>query len=196
MKIFSSFDTNFKQQIIEREQKKYWKKNFLVISHGRFYYFFYIILPTFFISFWAILYLILFFVLAWSIWNDFKSLYYIIWTIVFFLTFLPLWFKVLKKYIDYILDFLIVNPYNIIYYNQEWILNRKWRTIDIEKIKTITVKKEWILRSIFNFWNIVILTEWDEQWTWEINFSFLDDPDNIKNNIFTIINSNKTIKQD
>jgi len=191
MKIFSSFDTGFKKQIIEREQKKYWKGHFKVISYGKFYYYFYIVLPSFFVAFWVVLYLVLLFILWWSISTDFKSLYYIVWLVVFLLVFIPLIFKIIKKYIDYILDFLVVNPYNIIYYNQEWILDRKWRTINIEMIKTITVKKEWLLRSIFNFWNIVILTEWtewNEEWQWEINFSFLDNPDNIKHEIFNIIN--------
>lgn len=189
MKIFSSFDTNFKQEVIDREKDKYWNNYFKVVSHGRFYYHFFIILPTVFAIFWAIAYLIILFMLWWGIPEDFKTMYYVFWLIIFFIIFVPLAFRILKKYIDYILDFFVATPRNIIYYNQEWILNRKWRTIDIDKIKTITVKREWILRSIFNFWNIVILTEWDEKWEWEIDISFIDDPDKVKNNIFDIINS-------
>jgi len=191
MKIFSSFDTKFKQHIIEREQKKHWKENIKVVSHGKVYYNLFVIFPSFFIVFWIVLYLVILFLLWWSISTDFKSLYYIVWLVVFLLLFIPLIVKILKKYIDYILDFLVVNSHNIIYYNQEWILNRKWKTIDNEKVKTITVEKKWLLKSIFNFWNIVILTEWtswNEEWEWEIKFSFLDEPDNVKHDIFNIIN--------
>lgn len=189
MKIFSTFDTEFKRKIIENEKKKYWDKHFKVVSHWKFYYYFFVILPSIFTWIWIIVYLIILFLIWMNISDDFKLAYYIIWFILFLILFVPLIFKIIKKYIDYILDFIVINPYNIIYYDQESILNRKWRTVDVEKIKTVTVKKEWLLRSIFNFWNIVILTEWDEQWQWEINFSFIDNPDVVKQEIFDIINS-------
>lgn len=188
MKIFSSFDTNFKQEVIDREKKKYWDKHFIIVSHGKFYYYFFVVIPTVLWIFGAIIYLTIFLVLWLSVSQDFKTIYYIIWLLMFFVFFSPLVMNIIKKYIDYILDFFVVNPRNIIYYNQEWLLNRKWRTISLEKIKTISVKKEWLLRSIFNFWNIIILTEWDEKWEWEINISFIDNPDIVKHNIFEIVN--------
>ena len=82
---------------------------------------------------------------------------------------------------------MVVTPESLIHYNQEWIFTRRWRTVDVEKIKTISVNKDWLLRSLFNFWNIVILTEWDEKWAWEINFAFIDDPDNVKFRVLEII---------
>ena len=191
MKIFSSFDTEFKNQILEREQKKYWKDNVKTISYGRFYYYFFVLLPAIFTWIWAILYLVILFVIVHRISDNFIVLYYIVWLFIFLITFVPLVLKLIKRYIDYILDFLIVNPRSIIYYNQEWILHRKWRTIDNEKIKTITVEKKGLLRSILNFWNIVILTEWDEVWWWEIKFYFLDNPDKVKQDIFNIINTSE-----
>jgi len=188
MKILSSFDTEFKKQILEREQKKHWKDKVKIISYGRFYYYFFVLLPAVLTWIWAIFYLGVLFVIWQYIPDNFIALYYIIWFIIFLLIFIPIVLKILKRYIDYILDFLIVNPKAIIFYDQEWILNRKWRIIDNEKIKTITVEKSWLLRSVFNFWNIVILTEWDELWWWEIKFYFLDNPDKVKQDIFNIIN--------
>jgi len=95
-----------------------------------------------------------------SISSEFKMAYIIFWLIVFLVLFIPLWLKLLKKYIDYILDFILITPGILVHYDQEWLLSRKWRTIDVEKIKTVTVNKSWLIRSMFNFWNIIILTEW------------------------------------
>lgn len=189
MKIFSSFDTKFKQEVIEKEWKKHWKENFSTISHGKFYKFLHIIFPIIFLVFWLIIWIVL---LIW-IWGfipkDMKVFYYIVWLIILLLSTIPISLKIFKSYINYILDFVVVNPYNIIYYDQEWIFDRSWRTIDVDKIKTISVKKNWLIRSFFNYWNLIILTEWDEQGIWEINFTFVDNPDKIKRDIFEIIES-------
>lgn len=188
MKIFSSFDTNFKNEIVERERKKYGRENFMVVSHGKFYYMFFILIPGLFLLFWFVIYIALMIYFAKLSW-DLIWLYYWVWIFLLFVVFVPAIMKFMKKYIDYILDFVVVNPYSMIYYNQEWIFSRRWRTVEVDKIKTVTVKKNWFLNSIFNFWSIIILTEWDDAWTWEINFHYIDDPDNIKSSIFNIINS-------
>jgi len=187
MKILSSFDSNFKQKILDKNIEKYWKDSIFLISYGKFYYYFYILLPIVFSVIWLIFYITIFFYLLSSISSEFKTAYIVFWLIIFLIVFIPLWFKLLKKYVDYILDFIIITPKNLIHYDQEWILNRKWRTIDVEKIKTLTVNKNWLLRSMFNFWNIVILTEWAELWEWEIDFYYIDEPEKVKNIIVDIM---------
>ncbi len=186
MRIFSSFDTKFKDKILQREKEKFWD-DVLLITHWKFFYYFVVIFPAFVVFIWMLLYLIVYFYFWGKISDDFKIAYYIIWFLLFLFIFSPIVFKIIKKYIDYILDFVVVTPNSLIYYNQEWILFRKWRTIDTDKIKTITVSKNGLIRSMFNFWNIVVLSEWDEQWEWEINFIFVDDPDKLKTKIFKII---------
>ena len=187
MKIFSSFDTDFKKQILDREIEKYGKNNVYVISHGKFYYYFYLIVPAIFLLVGSIFYFVMLYYLANDIAGDWKSYVYITGIIVFFVAIIPVLIKLLKKYIDYILDFLVVTPDSLIHYNQEWIFTRRWRTVDVEKIKTISVNKDGILRSLFDFWNIVILTEWDEKWAGEINFAFIDRPDDVKFRILEIV---------
>jgi uncharacterized membrane protein YdbT with pleckstrin-like domain len=49
--------------------------------------------------------------------------------------------KILKKIIDYYMDFAIVTPEHIVAYNQKGIFSRESRSIDVDKIKTITVNK-------------------------------------------------------
>jgi len=192
MKIFSSFDTNFRKEILEREKKEFWEDKVLLITHGRFFYYFSVLLPAILTLFLAIIYWIIVFYIKDAL-KDVWSIYWIVSLVIFIVIFFPIWFWILKKYIDYILDFVVVTPDKLIYYNQEGIFSRKWRTIDAEKIKTITVDKTGILRSIFNFGNIVILTEWDEKWEWEINFKFVDDPDNIKFRISEIIDEKNRV---
>jgi len=187
MKFLSSFDSNFKQEVLNKNIKKYGKDNVYLISHGRFYYYFYILLPIIFSIVWMIFYIITFFYLSSSISSEFKMAYIIFWLIVFLVLFIPLWLKLLKKYIDYILDFILITPGILVHYDQEWLLSRKWRTIDVEKIKTVTVNKSWLIRSMFNFWNIIILTEWAELWEWQIDFYYIDEPEKVKNIITDIM---------
>lgn len=188
MKIFSSFDTNFKNEIIKKEKAKYGDKHFKVISYWEYYYYFFILLPLIFLSLMTIAYLIIFFMIGSYISTDFKSIYYPIWSIFLIIVLLIYWFKILKKYIDYTSDFLVVTPDNLIHYDQEGVFSRKWRTIDLSKVKTITVEKKWLLRSIFNFWNIVVLTEGDEKWSGEIIMHYISNPDKVKQWIFKIMN--------
>jgi len=187
MRILSSFDTNFANEVLEREKQIYWPEKVLLVTHGRFFYYFMILIPTIFFVLAIIIYFVSYFYFWSYIPKDFRTLYYILGFVFFIIIFFPLWFKILKRYIDYILDFIVVTPKALIYYNQEWILKRRWRTVDTDKIKTITVDKSWLLWSMFNFWSMIVLSEWDEQWAWEINFKFVDAPDELKLKILKII---------
>ena len=191
MKIFSTFNTEFKREVVEREKKKYWNDKVVVISHWKIYYYFAVILPAIFILILAILYLTLMICIWWKIDTNLKVIYYIVGLLIFLGLFIPFMLKVIKNYIDYILDFIVITPNELIYYDQEWILSRRWRTLDAEKIKTITVNKSGLMRSIFNFGNIVVLSEWDELWQGEVNFSFVDNPEVIRIKIFEVINKKK-----
>ena len=93
------------------------------------------------------------------------------------------------RYFNYILDYTVVTPTYISSYNQTWIFSRKIRTIEPSKIKTIDFSSKWIINSIFNFWDIIILLEWDELWQWEINISFIANPEDIKEKIKDLTNS-------
>ncbi len=187
MRIFSSFDTEFKNELLKKEQEKYGKDNVLLISHGKFYYYFYIIFPTILLFLWVIAYYFILYSITSELNNDMANAVKLFGYILMFMWFIPLALKLIKKYIDYVMDFVIVTPDTLIFYNQEWLFGRKWRTVDVEKIKTITVNKNGLLRSLFNFWSILILTEGAENGEWEINFAFVDDPDTVKFKVYEII---------
>lgn len=93
------------------------------------------------------------------------------------------------RYFNYILDYTVVTPTYISSYNQTWIFSRKIRTIEPSKIKTIDFSSKGIINSIFNFGDIIILLEWDEMWQWEINISFIANPEAVKERIKDLTNS-------
>ena len=191
MKIFSSFDTEFKKEIFNKEVEKYWKDKVYLISHWRVYYWLYILIPFVLLLISWIGYYVLLYVLFSDSSEEWVNIWKIIWYTLSIFIFMPFALKLLKKYIDFYMDFIVVTPKTLISYNQEWFFSRMWRTIDVEKIKSISVSKDGFWRSLFNYWSIIILTEWDEKWAGEINFSFIDDPDNVKFKVMEIIESEK-----
>ena len=80
-----------------------------------------------------------------------------------------------KKMCDLEMDFSLVIPGKIIFYNQTWIL-RNIITINSDKIKTITSNFAHFIWSIFNYWDIVVLTEWDATNIWEMRLFFISHP--------------------
>jgi hypothetical protein len=97
-----------------------------------------------------------------------------------------LFFPILARYIDYEQDFIIVIPEALMLYDQWWILKRKVVTISSRSIKTISVKKNGLLYSIFNNWDIVVLSEWDITY-WEITLRWVPKPEKRKQQIMQII---------
>ena len=83
--------------------------------------------------------------------------------------------KFKKRMLDLEMDFAIVIPWKIMFYNQSN-LTRSVQTINSEKIKTITSKHARLVWSVFNFWDITILTEWDEANMWEMNLQYIASP--------------------
>lgn len=93
------------------------------------------------------------------------------------------------RYFNYILDYTVVTPTYISSYNQTWIFSRKIRTLEPSKIKTIDFTSKWIINSMFNFGDIIILLEWDDLWQWEIRIDFIANPEDIKEKIKDLTNS-------
>lgn len=186
MKIFSSFDTNFEVDILQKEIEKHWKDKILIVHQWQFFLWFFIIIPIV-----LFVWIMAFFVYLWTlidVWPDMEEFVDIFITVTFIILLISWIRAILKKYIDLKLDFCIITPTQIIYYDQTGLFSRKWRTVEAKKLKTISVNKKWLIRSIFNFGNIVFLSEWDDTWRWDVNLYYIDSPDKTKAKAITILN--------
>ena len=88
---------------------------------------------------------------------------------------------------DYYMDFALVTPKSLIMFNQTGILKRDMVTVDVDKIKTISVRKRYLLYSVFNNWDLIFLSEWDSDNFWEITLFFIPHPESKKEIISNII---------
>lgn len=85
---------------------------------------------------------------------------------------LTIFYSYLSKMINQEMDFKIIVPWQIIFYNQRWLL---WdnQTMNSNKIKTMNSSYRWLLGSFFNYWDIVVLSEWDQKDNWEMTMDYI-----------------------
>ena len=113
-----------------------------------------------------------------------------IWQVFISFIFLYLIYKILYILINFEMDFVLISPENISFYNQSWLFRRESKAIWVEKIKSIQAiqaNKKWVIRALFDFGEIIILTEWDEAWKWEVRLKYIPKPDKIKNKILHLM---------
>ncbi len=184
MRIFSNFDTKFKEKLYNEFKSKYGEENVILITRCKYFLWFNVLIPLFFLEIGYIILWILFYLVDLGELNSFKWSMYVF---LFVLGHLIIWGKIFKKFIDYKMDFAVITPEEIISYNQTGIFSRSSRSLDVDKIKTISVDKKWLLRSIFNFGSIIFLSEWDDTWHWDIELKFVASPEKLEEKITRII---------
>ncbi len=86
-----------------------------------------------------------------------------------------LFYSYLNKMINQEMDFKIIIPGQIIFYNQKWLLWES-QSMNARKIKTMNSSYRWLLGSFFNYWDIIILSEWDQKDNWEMTMDYIWDP--------------------
>lgn len=183
MKIFSNFDTRLKEKTLEKYQKEFWVDKVIMLGKSRLFRFLKIFLPIFF-------YLLILggaIRLAYLMFDNTDHVIYA-WIIVFVLLLLVSW-PIIKHYMDYKMDFAIVTPESLIMFNQTWIFKRDTAAIDVEKIKTISINKRSLMYSIFNNWNIIFLSEWDNKSYWEVTLLFIFRPEEKRDMISEIVDN-------
>lgn len=92
------------------------------------------------------------------------------------------------------MDYTIITPRQVIQYDQTWLLNRSTRTLDLAKIKSINIKKNGLMTSIFNLWDIVFFSEWDESHG-DIRLNYIKKPIALKQSITKIMHEAFSAKQ-
>jgi hypothetical protein len=91
-----------------------------------------------------------------------------------------------ENYIDYTMNYAIFTPNEAVLVEQKGIFNRNIKSLDIQKIKSITIKKKNLFFSIFNDGIITILSEGNQHW-WNITFKYIHNPEAAKEKIRNII---------
>lgn len=101
---------------------------------------------------------------------------------------LMLFYSYLAALINQEMDFKIVVPGQIIFYNQKWML---WdsQSMNASKIKTLNTKYPWLFGSFFNYGDVLILTEWDQKDNGEMKMDFIWNPTQTVKEIQKVLNN-------
>lgn len=180
MRIFSNFDTRLRQRIYEEYQSNYGIDNVLCFWRSTLYLYYRILIPLTFLVLATVFWLLFFYHRLDGTYLNYIIIIFVIIDIVFI-------FPIVGKYVDYIMDFIVVIPSSIMMYDQWGILKRNIHTISALSIKAISISKSWLLYSLFDNWDILILTEGDTEHDGEIRFRWIPDPEKKKNQIVKIV---------
>ncbi len=188
MRIFSNFDTKLRQKRFQEYQAEYGEGNVLCFWRSKLYRAYKFLLPILFVVAFSILSLA--FMYKWLdgeyFWYIFVSVFII--DLVFFV-------PAVSKYIDYKMDFIIVVPSSIIMHDQAWLFKKDIITINSSSIKSISVKKTWLLYSIFDNGDIIILTEGDIEQNGEIKLKWIPRPEKRKNQMMKVVGIDTRLNQ-
>lgn len=107
-------------------------------------------------------------------WNDLSSWINVINTLLIFIQ-IWLFYWYLNIMINTEMDFNVIIPWKILSFNQIWMF---WDTksMNSNKIKTMNTKYPWFIASFLNYWDVIILSEWDLQNYWEMIIDYVWDP--------------------
>ncbi len=185
MKILSNFDTKLYDTLKEQYLKQYGSDNVMIVRRASIFFWLYIMFPL----------MVMLCVLAFMAWLSFgvtirdptlENILHIGSLVSSLVILVVRWSRILLRYFDYTMDFCIITPKELVSYNQAWLFNRHTEIIDTEKIKTINKIPQWFFGSIFNFANIVFLSEWDKD-IGDIALSFVEDPEETYKQVRRII---------
>lgn len=180
MRLFSNFDTKLRQRRFTEYQEQYGKENVLCFGRSTLYRVYKFLLPLLFVIIFSILSLIF---LYRRLDGDYFGYILVSVFIIDLIFFVP----AMTKYIDYKMDFIIVVPSSIIMHDQAGLFKKNIVTISAHSVKSISVKKTWLLYSIFDNGDLVILTEGDIEQNWEITLRRVPRPEKRKNQMVKVI---------
>lgn len=178
-----SFDPNLKNEKVTQYQNKFGKESVLLIQRSKLFLFLKIIVP---LIIYMLIYAGIIVAISYGFEWDREVIGYsaIIGFLVIFLIFLSL---NLKRLLDYLMDFIIVTPEQIIAYNQRGIRKRSNMTIECVKIKSISTSYRSRLFSLFNNGDIKFLSEGDSHSSGEIKAFYVHEPQKTKEKIYNIM---------
>ncbi|HOG15561.1 MAG TPA: hypothetical protein PK674_03150 [Candidatus Absconditabacterales bacterium] len=177
MGILSTFEFGFQKRIANESIERYGKENVIVIRKSKFFLWTKVLIPF---LFWTTILVVVLVLLIKHI-----STSWLLWSLIVLSCFL--WIapniKTLQYFLDYEMDFIVVNPRSFIRYDQDGLFQRVSKTIDLKKIRSISVRKRGFWNSIFNNGSLLVVSEGGEAEqdeklrAGEINFRNLYNPE-------------------
>ena len=183
MKIFSSFDTKLKYKYIADLSDLYGKENIVIIRRSNFYFLKKVAVH---IVLWIFTYILCVMSIYGLVWID-AAMNYGVWiAIPFSLTFFVV---ATENYIDYSMNYAIFTPHEAILVEQLWFFKRNIRSLDVKKIKSISIRKSNRIFSLFDDGLLSILNEGSHSSNnmGEIIFKYVNQPEVIKERIHHVI---------
>ncbi len=182
VKLFSNFDTNAPTRNYADALQEFWFDKIVFLRRHKLYFYLYTMVPWVVASMLMIGLITSFFIFdstaqEWHILAN-HALQIILILIILYLILLAR-----SRYFNYTLDYTIITPTYISSYDQQGLFNRRITTIEPSKIKTINFSSNGLINSIFNFWEVDILLEWDDQGKGEIRIDFIYNPESVKSQI-------------
>ena len=159
MRIFSNFDTHFKDKILAKKRQSLSESQIIVITRSHYYFFFKVLFP----------FCVLLGIGAATVTflREYNIISYVYMPLIFVWV-LVVWFRVAHKLLKYLYDFTIVMPRWIITYKQKGILHSSLKEIPAKRIRSIQVCRNTFLGNVFWYWSIDILTDLtDNMHIWE-----------------------------
>ncbi len=182
MKIFSNFDTKFRDVVHNNKKQSFQEEDIFTITRSKYYFIFKVIFH--FIGYVLVL---AFIIAALKYMNAYKTIY----GVLIFVWFLVFWFRVFHKFLKYMYDFTIVTPKGVTTYKQRGILHSVTKEIPTSRIKAIEISRTSLLGNIFWYGNVDIVADlaeksklWrDNEESWIIGLTYVDKPYKIKERI-------------
>lgn len=187
MKLFSNFDTNLCDAQYSETCEQYWDDKVLFIRRDKLYLYLRVYRPLLWSSLLCLVIMLLLYINTWG-------MVVVIWWIVVVSIILLMWYLSFGKWVDRWMDYTIINPRQVIQYDQTGLLSRSTRTLDMAKIKSINIKKHGLMTSIFNLWDIVFFSEWDESHG-DIRLNYIKEPIKLKQAITKIMHDAISARQ-
>lgn len=187
MRIFSNFDTRFRQKVLARQRERFSDDDILILTRSKYHLYFRILahLPLY-----IIIYISLF---LWVFYifdnNEFWILLFI--SVIFFFIF---WLRIGHRLLKYLYDFTIVTPSSIFTYKQKGILYSNMKEIPADRIRSIQVSRNTLAQNMFAYGSINIHADYaedphleeDNESAFVIGLTYVDDPLKAKNKISDI----------
>lgn len=156
MRILSNFDTALAEKLYAEYSQLFGAEYVALVHKSRLIWYAQIFFPVF--LFGAVTIVAAYFLYTYKMPHEivYRAFRWsvVIWSSILFL-------KLSHKYVDFKMDFLIVTPKEVMKYDQHGVFSRVTEKIAADKIKSITIKKDWFLASFFDIGTLVFLAEWE-----------------------------------